>query len=351
MTTSNDDTLVFAHVIFRHGHRTTLESFPNDPYKDESKYWPEGFGQLTNEGKRQQFELGKYFRRRYGKLISSKYSRNEVYIQSTDFDRTIMSAQVNLAGLFPPNDEEKWSNEILWQPIPVHTIPCELDHVLLAGRPCPKYEAARAKVMKESPEIQSIYSEHANLFKSLTENTGQDIKTVDDVFYLWMTLHFQKNRNLPLADWAEKAVQPMSVVEKIAMKRFLLNTGTPELARLKSGFLIKEIMERVSSKIFGTLEPNRSLWLYSAHDDTIANFLNSLRLYEPHFPPLASSIHLELFVTKEKEYYMQIFYRQANEEYPKSLNLPGGSDKFTIDEFYKLYANLIPGEFEVESVL
>lgn len=33
--------------IFRHGHRNALEGYPNDPYKDEATYWPEGYGQLT----------------------------------------------------------------------------------------------------------------------------------------------------------------------------------------------------------------------------------------------------------------------------------------------------------------
>lgn len=33
--------------IFRHGDRTPVETYPNDPYKDPS-LWPVGFGQLTN---------------------------------------------------------------------------------------------------------------------------------------------------------------------------------------------------------------------------------------------------------------------------------------------------------------
>lgn len=105
--------------IFRHGERNIVfPSYPTDPYKDEI-HWPGGFGQLTKKGKIQQYELGQYFRRRYGKILDVKYSWNNVYVQSTDFDRAIMSAQANLAGLFPPtHDDEKWHDDILWQPIP-----------------------------------------------------------------------------------------------------------------------------------------------------------------------------------------------------------------------------------------
>lgn len=109
----------FIWQIFRHGARNIEKTYPNDPYKNE-KFWPEGLGQLTKEGKRQLFELGLYLRRRYNNLLGARYSPNDVYIQSTDVDRTLMSAQACLAGLFVPSEEETWNDRILWQPIPVN---------------------------------------------------------------------------------------------------------------------------------------------------------------------------------------------------------------------------------------
>lgn len=108
-----------------------------------------------------------------------------------------MSAQANMAGLFPPGDGEKWNDEIPWQPIPVHTVPWHLDHVLGGGRYCPKYEATREKYLKEDPKIQQILAENADFFTHLTEKTGDDVKTIADVFYLQNTLSIEKNRNLP----------------------------------------------------------------------------------------------------------------------------------------------------------
>lgn len=75
-------------------------------------------------------------------------------------------------------------------------------------------------------------------------------------------------------------IEPNGIVERIAESHFKVNTATPELARLRSGFLIKEIMERFTQKLFAALEPDRVLWLYSAHDETIANILNSLGMFE-----------------------------------------------------------------------
>lgn len=44
---SNEDTLIFAHIIFRHGDRNIDRVYPNDPNKDEAN-WPGGIGELTN---------------------------------------------------------------------------------------------------------------------------------------------------------------------------------------------------------------------------------------------------------------------------------------------------------------
>lgn len=60
----------------------------------------------------------------------------------------------------------------------------------------------------------------------------------------------------------------------------ILPTATPLLARIGTGFLIREILERFIQKIESKLVPDRSLWIYSSHDIQICNILNYLGLYE-----------------------------------------------------------------------
>ena len=54
---------------------------------------------------------------------------SQIHVQSTDYDRTLMSAYCNLAGLYPPSGQQVWNRNITWQPIPVHTVPKDMDDV------------------------------------------------------------------------------------------------------------------------------------------------------------------------------------------------------------------------------
>jgi len=106
--------LVQAHVVFRHGDRTPCNFYPNDPHKDLSE-WPVGPGQLTARGKRMHYHLGQWLRKRYSHLLGPDYSETEVLVRSTDVDRTLMSAQSNLAGMFPPTKSMRWLDNFNWQ--------------------------------------------------------------------------------------------------------------------------------------------------------------------------------------------------------------------------------------------
>ena len=54
----------------------------------------------------------------------------QIYVRSTDVDRTLMSAQAMLAGLYhPPHGDQMWRNDLPWMPIPVHTEPTSQDYV------------------------------------------------------------------------------------------------------------------------------------------------------------------------------------------------------------------------------
>lgn len=74
-------------------------------------------------------KLGVSFRQRYDGFLSAKYSPSQIRIQSSDYDRCLMSASLVLAGLYPPIGVQLWNPDLQWQPIPVHSAPLQCDDV------------------------------------------------------------------------------------------------------------------------------------------------------------------------------------------------------------------------------
>lgn len=148
---------------------------------------------MTDEGKGQLFALGKYFRNRYlGNLLGDgEYSTDKVYVFSTEHPRTMMSAAVNLAGLFPPNCNQQWNKELLWQPIPIHaTLPLEDDYYLAAYlAPCERFDYL------QKPLLDKLTEENKDLLKYLGKNLNKTIEYFD-ALYIYDTLFIESLKNM-----------------------------------------------------------------------------------------------------------------------------------------------------------
>lgn len=69
-----------------------------------------------------------WLRSRYKDPLNlNEYHHDLVMANSSNIDRTLMSAELVLASLFPPSVREMWTKNITWQPIPVHTKPTAED--------------------------------------------------------------------------------------------------------------------------------------------------------------------------------------------------------------------------------
>lgn len=87
-------------------------------------------------------------------------------------------------------------------------------------------------------------------------------------------------------------MKPGGALEYLSKFFYTIFTRTTEMKKLRSGFLLKEMLDRFADKTQSSLSPDRSLWMYFAHDSTIANMLNSLGLFEVCFLSVIILFHV-----------------------------------------------------------
>ncbi|CAD8078384.1 unnamed protein product [Paramecium primaurelia] len=155
------DKLLFIQAIWRHGSRTPVNCNWNCEYFIENDLLN---GYLTPTGIRQHYALGQWMRKRYivdYPLLSDIYDASQIFVYSTDVNRTIMSAMSNLQGMYsnngpniplvqesyliPPNPGAKTPTDIgqsalqyNLQILPIHMKEAITDERLLSILICPK---------------------------------------------------------------------------------------------------------------------------------------------------------------------------------------------------------------------
>ncbi|MEQ2231940.1 hypothetical protein ILYODFUR_005836 [Ilyodon furcidens] len=207
--------LVYATVLFRHGDRSPVKAFPTDPYQEDA--WPQGFGQLSQDGMRQHYELGQFLRTRYKNFLNESYIRPEILVRSTDFDRTLMSALANLAGLYPPKDQQIFRPSLKWQPIPVHTVPQSEERLLsFPLGDCPRYKQLMNET-EHTAEFLNVTTAYWDLIELVKNKTGVKKANVETVWSVYDTLFCESRHNMSAPGW----VTP-EVMEKL---RFLKDFG------------------------------------------------------------------------------------------------------------------------------
>eukprot|EP00092_Neocalanus_flemingeri_P027738 GFUD01030110.1.p1 GENE.GFUD01030110.1~~GFUD01030110.1.p1 ORF type:complete len:422 (+),score=142.80 GFUD01030110.1:64-1329(+) len=336
--------LKLVHLLYRHGDRTPINPFPSDPYKDLSN-WPVGFGQLTSRGMMQQFELGQWIRDRYDGFLSNNYSQEEIVVRSTDVDRTIMSAQANLAGLYPPSGYWKWNTDLPWQPIPVHTVPQVEDSLLSSHADCPRYEQLQ-KEIKSSKFMTDIYNENRELFEYISANAGINITDIVKLDYIFDTLLIENIYGMELPEWTKK-VFPGGKFEELRDLSFTVNTLNHELKRLKGGPFVAELVRHFDSVAADTLSPpNRKVFMYSGHDTTVAPVLHTLGVFNMIAPPYASMVLVELF--DREGLVVRVSYKNESSHQPYVFTLPGCHQFCPLQQFKDLTANICPDDWRME---
>ncbi|XP_019338879.2 prostatic acid phosphatase [Alligator mississippiensis] len=339
--------LKFVSLLFRHGDHTPCESFPNDKHKENA--WPQGFGQLTKLGIQQQYMLGQYLRKRYAHYLSTIYKQCEIYVQSTDSDQTLMSAQATLAGLYPLDSGQAWNPKILWQPIPVHTVPLSHDHLLYLPFPnCPRYNELQKRTFV-TREFQKQLKHYRPFLRFLAAHTGYPVSSLNTarIGNLYDTLQYEDANNYTLPKWATQGVRDklLKLSELLLRAEFGLHKQRQK-SRLQGGILLKAILKHLSD----ARKPSnqRKMIIYSAHAATIVALQMALHVFNGKLPPYSACHFFELYQEKNGQYTIEMYYRNNSLKDPLPLTLPGCKFRCPLERFYQRIASVMVHHWEKE---
>ncbi|XP_031137253.1 uncharacterized protein LOC116037490 isoform X2 [Sander lucioperca] len=327
--------LVYVTVLFRHGDRSPVKAYPTDPHQESN--WPQGFGQLSQMGMQEQFGLGQFLRKRYKGFLKDSYDRHEIYVRSTDQDRTLMSAEANLAGLYPPSGHQVFEENLTWQPIPVHTVSQSEERLLsFPLGDCPRYEQLMNET-KRTKEFINVTNTYQDIIELVKKKTGLNEINVESVWIVYDTLFCESRHNMSTPDWVTPDVmEKLRVLNDFSIQVKFGVYKQQEKSRLQGGILLGEIVKNLSKMAVPDPKQRLKMMMLSAHDTTVVALQASLNVFNGIEPPFSSCQIFELYRNNNGSVSVSMFYRNDSAVEPYPLQLPGCPLDCPLDEFVRI---------------
>lgn len=334
--------LVFAVTLIRHGDRTPTHEIKSDPHD-----WKIGIGELTALGMSQHNLLGQKLRTRYVEkfnLLSPDYINNSIYVRSTDFNRTIQSAESLLSGLYPLGLGPKLTNgdpalPAAYQPIPIRTLPVSQDKLLLAHDAyIDKFNEMCEKYVYSENRWKNMENKYKNKFGEWSGIFGTKINTILDLFSIGDNLLVRKRNGvkMPKGLSGKDANNITWLFQWIQAQQF---KPTQVGDYFGSYFLekLKEDMIKVKEN-----KQQYKYILYSGHDSSILPVLSALRTPLAMNPPYASHLDFEMY-KDDNAYFVKVRFNDV------ILKLPGQiGDNYKLEDFFNIVDNSIQGKKKLE---
>lgn len=298
--------LVLLQMLFRHGDRSPIQTYPKNSIKESM--WPQGFGQLT-----------------------------QVLVRSTDYDRTLMTAQSLLAGLFPTNITDwipRW-----WQPIPIHTQDVDHDQ-LFAHAPCFQVTNVRVPWTDDRPAASQHIQEYQSLCEVLTatDSAGMEV-TLDTLDGLADTIFCEEKNNFSRPEWlTDKTYKLLMQFRNESLQFQLLDQ---EAARLAGGPMLSEMIKNMEERKMNSTSSFR-LFLFSAHDTNVLSLGRVLGVFNNLQPPYLASIIVELH-EQHKNFFVKILFDNHTDDSPFEKTITGCPVMCPLEQFRTLLKhNMLP---------
>ncbi|XP_038825631.1 lysosomal acid phosphatase-like isoform X2 [Salvelinus namaycush] len=275
-----------------------------------------------------------------------------ISVRSTDYDRTLMSAEANLAGLYPPNGSQVFNPSLEWQPIPVHTVPQDEERLLSFPIPgCPRY-----KILMNETERTEKYLNMTFLYKDLIatvrEKTGLKNTTIETVWSVHDTLFCEARHNMTAPDWVTPEIMDdLRKLKDFGFEILFEVYKHQEKSRLQGGVLLGSIVNNISESALPGSNRRLKMMMLSAHDTTIVALQSSLSIFNGKQPPYASCHIFELYQEDNGSFTVAMFYRNDTTRAPYQLAIPSCDLFCPLEDFVRLTKPSIPEDWDKECMV
>jgi lysosomal acid phosphatase len=317
--------MVFAVDIIRHGDRGPIFDLPIDRHK-----WPQGLGELTPEGMDQEFQLGKQFRERYitqNHLLPETFDVEKIYVRASDVDRTLMSAECTLLGLYPLGtgpltDAGAPGIPSRYQPIPIHTQPRETDDVLIPEINKGIFDAYKKYVYDSADWKERSAKEKPN-FEKWGRLTGIKISDLKQLGRIGDAIHIRQIHHVPMPEGMTQA--DADAIVDVGEWVFAQSFKPPEVGQAAGMHLLNLIAKHLKD---ATKDDAKLKYvLFSAHDSTIATLMSALKAPAKERPRYSSDLSITLW-KNSGGYSVKAALNGEPVNFPGAANGVSSLDKF-----------------------
>ncbi|KAE9551552.1 hypothetical protein FO519_005245 [Halicephalobus sp. NKZ332] len=354
------DRLLHLQTLFRHGDRAPVGPYKNDPYQADS--WPVAWGELTDDGMNQHFEQGMKIQEKYmfeNNFLPQTYKSADIYVRSSDVNRTLMSGLSHLASLYSnsqgthPNNPHWPTN---WSPIPIHTVDHDSDSLLNPSFVCLRMDELEAEQVAHK-DFLAYMAAQLPFLEFISNHTGESITSFKGFEDFFDAIRIEKIHNMTLPSWITDSVYNQAQTFMDTCEDYVYGSAgfnkpeNTELLKLKGGMLLKEMISNMDTAV-GNNGTGTKLHVYSAHDTTVAAFLRVLGAKEGVLgldqPDFAATLTVELWAGSDGTNYVKIWYADNAptnfRDVTHSIGNCGGTDKCPLDTFKTRSQPYIPDD-------
>ncbi|KAL4428941.1 hypothetical protein ABPG74_011137 [Tetrahymena malaccensis] len=278
--------LKFVLELYRHGARTPINSwYDADQQKADA-------GELTATGQRQHYNLGLKLREEYRGFIPDHYNHSEIYVRSTDVNRTLMSAASHVQGMFPqytgnqlpsnlseqytlpyfkdaqnylPNTLSALPSNI--QVLPIHTQLEEGDIVLQPDSNCDNYSKLKKAFYAEKQDtINFINQQFSNTYQQYSIAVNKTVKNFDDMHSLESTFECDRYNARYVPYFSFDLRENATFLTSLSWN---FQFGQPELLRALNTPFLNQLLAYLNPVVQGKNKNGLKWVMFSAHDTNV----------------------------------------------------------------------------------